>query len=130
MLHESEQKHSIRVYRNMETSFNNEFKDDKYLNQYRDVLLKASLLHDIGKSKAKTSVLDKCVLVLFNKITNGNLRKVNSKKVQCYYNHPEYSYEILSPIIDDELLLYIIRNHHKNIDDVLIEHFKRMDDLS
>ena len=124
----SEQKHSVRVAKDIDRKFkNNEISNSTILNN-KDILIKASLLHDIGKIKKKVNIIDKSIIVILNKLTKGNLKKLNNKKVQCYYNHPEYSYDILKDINNDALLLNIVRNHHKDTNDKLIRFFQEIDD--
>ena len=123
----SEQKHSVRLARNIENNIY--FKDNSIIEQ-KDMLIKSALLHDVGKSTATITIFDKCVLVLLNKLTKGKLRNSKNKKVDCYYNHALYSYNMLNSIIYDEDILYIIKNHHHKTDDKLILFFQSMDDIS
>ena len=124
----SEQKHSVRNAKDIERKFkNNEINNIRILDN-KDILIKASLLHDIGKIKNKVNIVNKSIIVILNRLTKGNLKKLNNKKVQCYYNHPEYSYEILKDINKDEVLLNIIKNHHKSTSEELILFFQKIDD--
>lgn len=124
----SEQKHSVRVAKDIDRKFkNNEISSSTILNN-KDILIKASLLHDIGKIKKKVNIIDKSIIVILNKLTKGNLKKLNNKKVQCYYNHPEYSYDILKDINKSDVFLNIVRNHHKSTNDELILFFQEIDD--
>ena len=124
----SEQKHSVRVARDIERKFKNNEINNCLILENIDILIQASLLHDIGKIKKKVNIVDKSIIVILNKLTKGNLKKLNNKKVQCYYNHPEYSYDILKDINNDALLLNIVRNHHKDTNDKLIRFFQEIDD--
>ena len=55
-------------------------------------------------------LLKKSVLVILNKLTNGKLKNIEkSKKIQCYYNHSDYGYNILKDIIEDEIILDIVK---------------------
>ncbi len=76
------------------------------------MLVKVGLLHDVGKSRQKINIIDKSIIVILNKLTNGKLRNINLKKIQCYYNHSEYSYEILKEINENNVFLEVVRNHH------------------
>lgn len=119
----SEQKHSIRVAReiekisslikkgdNFENGYeltNGEILSEKIISNAKNYLLKneenmikIGLLHDIGKSRQRINIIDKSIIVILNKLTKGKLAKINLKKIQCYYNHSEYSYEILKEIYD------------------------------
>lgn len=124
----SEQKHCVRVAKEVERRFKNNEVYTPWLLENKEILIKASLLHDVGKIKKKVNIIDKSIITILNKITKGKLKKLKNKKVQCYYNHPEYSYDILKNIYNDEKLLNIIKNHHKNIDCELILFFQDIDD--
>lgn len=78
----------------------------------KDMLVKVGLLHDVGKSRQRINIIDKSIIVILNKLTSGKLRNINLKKIQCYYNHSEYSYEILKELDEDNVFLEIVRNHH------------------
>jgi putative nucleotidyltransferase with HDIG domain len=128
-LSKSEQKHSVRIAKTIESDIDNLVVDNQEIVNNKQLLIKVALLHDIGKIRKRLNVIDKSIIVILNKMTKGELKKFKkSKKVQCYYNHSEYSYEILKKIIDDELLLKIIKNHHKDTDDEMIKFFKKIDD--
>lgn len=125
----SEQKHSVRIAKEIEYTIENNLVDDVDIIQSKNLLIKTALLHDVGKSKQKVNIIEKSIIVILNKLTKGNLKNFKkSKKVQCYYNHSEYSYVLLKDIIKDDLILNIIRNHHKNTDNKLTNFFKQIDD--
>lgn len=125
----SEQKHCVRIAKDIEHIIDNkEINDSKIINN-KNRLIKAALLHDIGKTKKRLNVIDKSIIVILNKLTKGELIKFEkSKKVQCYYKHSEYSYEILKDIIDDNLILDVARNHHKDNVNEIVNFFKWIDD--
>lgn len=125
----SEQKHSVRIAKDIEYIIDNKLVNDKDIINSKDLLIKAALLHDIGKSIKKINVIDKSIIVILNKVTKGNLRNLKaSKKVQCYYNHSEYSYNILKNISKNNKLLKIIKEHHSETNDKLVHFFKGIDD--
>lgn len=125
----SEQKHSVRIAKEIEYTIENNLVDDVDIIQSKNLLIKTALLHDVGKSRQKVNIIEKSIIVILNKLTKGNLKNFKkSKKVQCYYNHSEYSYILLKDIIKDDLILSIIRNHHKNTDNKLTNFFKQIDD--
>ena len=125
----SEQKHSVRIAKEIEYTIENNLVDDIDIIQSKNLLIKTALLHDVGKSKQKVNIIEKSIIVILNKLTKGNLKNFKkSKKVQCYYNHSEYSYVLLKDIIKDDLILNIIRNHHKNTDNKFTNFFKQIDD--
>lgn len=51
-----------------------------------------------------------------------------SKKIQCYYNHSSYGYEILKDMIDNEIILDIVKNHHSDETNNVVSFFKQIDD--
>lgn len=125
----SEQKHSVRIAKEIEYIIENNLVDDIDIIQSKNLLIKTALLHDVGKSKQKVNIIEKSIIVILNKLTKGNLKNFKkSKKIQCYYNHSEYSYILLKDIIKDDLILSIIRNHHRNTDNKFTNFFKQIDD--
>ena len=128
-LSKSEQKHSIRIAKDIEFIIKNEKTSDKDILKNKELLIRASLLHDIGKSRKRLNVIDKSIIVILNKLTNGKLKNIKkSQKIQCYYNHSEYGYEILKDLVKNDLILDIIRNHHKKSNNKIVSFFKTVDD--
>lgn len=76
----SEQKHSVRLARNIELAIVNNSINNIVLNENKELLIKAALLHDVGKSTTRLNILDKCILVVLDNITKGNLRNIKHKK--------------------------------------------------
>lgn len=109
-----DRKHSINVAKDImrevnKESFNKNNKDFNY-----ETLIKAALLHDIGKSYKKLNPIDKSVLVLLNKFTKGKLKNYsNFKKIHVYYNHGEEGYKLLKHKNYSDKFLGVIRDHHK-----------------
>ena len=128
-LSKSEQKHCVRIAKDIESLIDNkETKDYDILNN-KNLLIKSALVHDIGKSKKRLNVIDKSIIVILNKLTNGKLKNIEkSKKIQCYYNHSIYGYEILKDMIDNEIILDIVKNHHSNNANKMVSFFKEIDD--
>lgn len=125
----SEQKHCVRIAKEIEEIFKNNKIENCLILENKEILIKASLLHDIGKIRKRINIIDKSIIVILNKITKGSIKNLKNKKIQCYYNHPEYSYNILKNICDDEILLDVIKNHHKEeTNNELIMFFKKIDD--
>ncbi|WP_066631128.1 HDIG domain-containing metalloprotein [Clostridium magnum] len=77
------------------------------------LLVKAALLHDIGKVHKKLNIIDKSIMVLVDNITKGGIKKLsNIEKVNVYYNHGTIGKDILKNYNYDPKLLYLIENHH------------------
>ena len=128
-LSKSEQKHSIRIAKDIEFIIDNNETDDKEILKNRNLLIKSALLHDIGKITKRLNVIDKSIIVILNKLTKGKLKSIKkNKKIQCYYNHSSYGYEILKDIIDDTVILDIVKNHHSDNSKNLVNFFKQIDD--
>lgn len=111
-LNVSEQQHSIRVCNDALNKVNNE---DIKINKNK--LAKVALLHDIGKIIKTLNIIDKSIIVILDKITNGNLKKhTNLKKIDVYYNHPKNGVKILKNInkYDNEFLEAISKHHKKD----------------
>lgn len=108
----SEQQHSIRVCNDALDKVNNE-----NIKINKNKLAKVALLHDIGKSDKTLNVIDKSIIVILDKLTNGELRKYNNiKKIDIYYNHPKKGVKILEDInkYDNEFLEAISKHHRKD----------------
>ncbi len=125
-LNKTEQHHSIRVCNN---ALNKEYDE----NIDKNKLAKIALLHDIGKGKCPLNVVDKSLLVIFDKVTKGNLKKYDNEKVKLYYYHPKYSAELLRGIdnYDNDFLEAIEEHHNKSdIDNKYWKIIKVCDDIS
>ncbi|WBW97600.1 HD domain-containing protein [Oceanirhabdus sp. W0125-5] len=91
---------------------------DKLINQGykdnidRDRLIKAALLHDIGKIECAMNIIEKSIIVILDKFFRNKLKKSKSKKINIYYNHAEVGYNILLNKEYSEEFLNIIKFHH------------------
>ncbi|EES48410.1 HD domain-containing protein [Clostridium botulinum] len=83
-------------------------------------IAKCALLHDIGKVEISLNIIEKGVVVIINKVTNGSFLKYNKySRMTKYYNHPAIGKELLEKInFEDKEILYCIENHHKNLDEI------------
>ncbi|WP_152891280.1 HD domain-containing protein [Clostridium tarantellae] len=112
-LKKSEQHHSIRVSNEAIKLLNN----NKYIELDKKEVIKASLLHDIGKIKYPMNLIEKVLLVILNKITKGKIKKISSVLcIDIYYNHPKYSVEILKNLksVYSNSFIEAINEHHNN----------------
>ena len=71
-LSKSEQKHSIRIAKDIEFSLDNKETYDEDILKNRNVLIKSALLHDIGKITKRLNVIDKSIIVILNKLLKVN----------------------------------------------------------
>ena len=109
-LKESEQKHCVRVALLAER-----MAGDKNLNRNR--LVKAGLLHDVGKGIKKINILEKVIMVILNKLFSKKMLVFKGFDfIDSYYNHGSIGYNVLKSHIRDEKLLEIILYHHSNIE--------------
>lgn len=101
-----EQTHSLRTAKSVKEECLKQNLDDKKL-------IKAALLHDIGKIQNNLNVIDKSIIVLLDKITKGKAKKLsNIKKIDTYYNHGEKGYNTLKKYISDKKILKLVKEHH------------------
>lgn len=124
----SEQKHSVRVAKSIEDMINYIVIDDVDIVTKKNELIRAGLLHDVGKATTKVNIFEKSIIVILNKVTKGNLRNINNKKIDCYYNHAKYSYNFLKDVTDSEIVLNVARNHHSKTEDKFVKFFQYIDD--
>lgn len=108
----SEQIHCINVAKDAEQiCFDKNIKCDR--------IIKAALLHDIGKLYKKLNVIDKAIIVILDSLSRGQLKKLEKlKKINVYYNHGKIGADMLKNYGYEDKLLYLIENHHNyNISD-------------
>lgn len=102
-LSQQEQVHCVRVAKDVKNTYK----------QSNIILMKAALLHDIGKIERKLNVMDKSLLVLLDKLSKGKMNRFcNVKAIDIYYNHGKRGCNILSKNHEDGRLLYLVENHH------------------
>jgi putative nucleotidyltransferase with HDIG domain len=123
----SEQKHCVRVAKLAIQMINS---DIEYREVKVDRIVKAALLHDVGKGNRKINVIEKSMMVILTKFWGDKLRKYeNIEFVDSYYNHGEISYNMLKNNTKDDRLLFLIKNHHLIIEgDKELELLKYCDD--
>ena len=106
-----EQKHCVKVAKYVEEKL---IISGDNLN----LLVRAALLHDIGKINGKVNSISKTLLVIADNISSGKLKKFsNLKTINNYYYHGDKAYNLLKEYSYDERLLYLIKNHHN--DDII-----------
>lgn len=88
------------------------------------LIVKAALLHDIGKQKGDISVVEKAIAVIFNKLIPEHARKIaastraktNADRIAwvlyIYYYHPEIGAGFLRTINAEEKLIKLVLHHH------------------
>ena len=128
-LKQSEQKHSVRVARLVILILREK---NEYNNIKLDRMIKAALLHDVGKSYKKINIIQKVFMVIVNKRFGEKIRRLDRFEfVDCYYNHPDMSYDMLKDHIKDTKILYLLKNHHNKIDgDTELELLRYCDEKS
>ena len=110
-LTKTDKQHSIRVCKEAIKILDNETMDKKL---EISTVAKAALLHDIGKTDYSLNIIEKSVLVILNRLTNGKLKKYdNIKPIDSYYNHPQKGVNILKEFkVYDKEFLETIKYHH------------------
>lgn len=103
-----EKMHAIKVAKDVEKLYNGE-------EERKVILMKAALLHDIGKISHRLSPVNKSVIVILDSISSGRIKKYdNIKKINVYYNHADIGYSMLKKFGYEERFLYLIKNHHND----------------
>jgi len=106
-LSKQEQKHSIKVARDVEAECSRE-------GTCAGEMIKVALLHDIGKLKGRLNSIDKSILVIADKVSKGRIRSLGLKKVDVYFNHGLMGSELLRDCGLSEKALFLIENHHNH----------------
>lgn len=74
-------------------------------------IIRASLLHDIGKVDSFLNPFFKGIIVILDKISKNFTKKLSFiKPVRVFYNHPVIGYELYKNIDSD--VAEIIKEHH------------------
>lgn len=103
------------------------------LQKDRDILIKAALLHDIGKIGGSIGLIKKSILVLADKFFPNFSHKLSLKlnMFNIYYNHPALGAKILEDIGTDVRVILLVRNHHsENCEIDGIELLKKADGVN
>ncbi|SKB00133.1 HD domain-containing protein [Caloramator quimbayensis] len=96
--------HSVRVARDA-------LEESLKKNLYDTYLIKACLLHDIGKINCGFNMFTNSIIVIIEKLLPSLLqRRKNIKIVNAYYNHPEIALSYIEN--EDSYVKYLILNHH------------------
>ncbi|MCC5909967.1 MAG: HD domain-containing protein [Clostridiaceae bacterium] len=83
---------------------------------HNTVLIKAALLHDIGKVGSNLTLINKSFVVLIKKFQLKNHMLPSFLKEAIYFknNHAEIGYTMLLPLNLDPKILFLVKNHHNN----------------
>lgn len=78
------------------------------------LLVRAAILHDVGKIRSNLSLINKALIVIALGLNVNDKYLPNFLKQALHFklNHPEIAYEILTEIITDNQLLMLVKNHH------------------
>ena len=102
-LSKSEQKHSIRIAKDIEFIIDNNETDDEEILKNRNLLMKSALLHDIGKIGIPDAVLNKP-------------ERLTDEEWEIMKEHPAIGAEILSKSSMLSGLIDIVLHHHERFD--------------
>lgn len=100
----SQQYHSIKVAKGV-------LEECLKKDMYDIILIKAALLHDIGKLNNNLNIIEKSTIIILNRLFPRLSKKIiTHKRIRKYYNHPEVGIGYLNT--DSEYLKFLILNHH------------------
>lgn len=107
-LTEYEKIHAIKVAKDVEKLYNKD-------GENKGMLMKAALMHDIGKTVHRLTPISKSLMVILDSVSKGKIKKYhNIKQINVYYNHADIGYNILKKYGYEERFLYLIKNHHSD----------------
>lgn len=103
-LPEYEQAHCIRVAKEIISS-------STISGEKQRVIIRAALLHDIGKLAGGLNIITKSIMVLLDRSMPNFIRHFQRlKMVDTYYNHPDKAFIYIKD--DNDYFSFLIRNHH------------------
>lgn len=105
-LSKADRKHATKVAYNLFNTFPLDFN-----------LIKAGLLHDIGKTLRPLSVIEKTFAVLLSIFFPKIVKRLSAKKtsfLHIYLQHAEIGFDIAKSLCLDNDILFLIKNHHKS----------------
>ncbi len=99
----SEQYHSLQVAYGCTSKF-----------PHNITLIRAALLHDIGKIGSNLTLINKSIVVICIRLNfkKDILPKFIQKSLYYKNHHPKIGYDILSNMKVEADILYLIKNHH------------------
>lgn len=115
--------HCIRVAKTVQLC---KYKEDINL---KNKLVKIALIHDVGKSVTKYTIIHRVILVLIKKTYKNKKFNFSWRKADIYYNHAEIGYNILKQYGFDEDILFVVKNHHnKDENDKMVKLLMKCDE--
>jgi hypothetical protein len=103
-LPEYEQAHCLRVAKDV-------LRNCRTSGEKQRVIVRAALLHDIGKLAGGLNIVTKSIMVLLDRGMPGLIRHFQRlKMVDTYYNHPEKAFLFIRD--EKDYFCFLIRNHH------------------
>lgn len=115
-----EQVHSVRVALGC--------KNDK---PHNNKLIKAALLHDVGKVDSNLNIFNKVLVVILTKYQiRDNRLPAFIRRALFYKNrHPQIGAEFLKQLGLDKEIIYLVENHHKLSSNEDINIIQKYDDM-
>lgn len=99
-----------------------------------EILIKAGLLHDIGKTTGNIGIVKKSVLVLMDKFFPVLSKKLSGRlsMFNIYYNHPEIGADLLENTGTEPEVIMLVKYHHSkcNLNIEGLEQLKKADSSS
>lgn len=129
-----DQRHAIDVAHTVEHLYD-KMSEEKKEKIDGHILVKAALLHDVGRVKGDMKIHQKVLCVLLDKWDPQHARllaKSNGDKGSlahaflAYYRHPKIGAEKLEEIGADSRIVYLVRHHHSKKKDKENELYKEL----
>jgi len=99
-----EQAHCIRVAKDV-------LQNSRMSSEKQRVIVRAALLHDIGKLAGGLGIITKSLMVLLDRFMPRFIKRFSRlKMVDTYYNHPEKAFLFIKD--ENDYFSFLIRNHH------------------
>lgn len=118
----SDRQHHLRVFKTL-----------LHRNHHHPALLQAALLHDVGKTRVRFTIIDRIIAVLVKKLLPRHFKKWSQgeprgwrKALIASAHHPAWGAEMVATAAGDELVVELIRHHQSPVSAEMEPTFKTL----